>query len=265
MIGMLRMPDDDRWYRLAVGTLVLAAWTALTVWGASPFAGLLNHRGIGEGSALSPTLRLALFVAGWTLMAIAMMLPGSLPLINLFRRLVIGRPDRTGLVARLILAYLGVWALFGAAAYLGDTAVHAAVARLPEAAAVSAWIGVAILLVAGIYQVTPLKHMCLDKCRSPYSFLVEHWRGRRPGWDAVRLGARHGLFCVGCCWTLMLLMFAIGGVNLGWMLAIGAVMAAERAFPWGRRLTVPVGLLLVLCGLGLVYRVPLVVAAFGGS
>jgi predicted metal-binding membrane protein len=263
MMGAIRTPDDVRWYRLSLGALVVAAWIALAAWGASPFAGLLSHREIGRAS-LPLLLRLSIFTGGWMLMTIAMMLPGSLPLINLFRRMVDRRPDRPRLVALLILGYLGVWAVFGVAAYRGDAYVHEAVTRLPAFGAASTWIGVGLLLVAGLYQITPLKQMCLDKCRSPYSFLVEHWRGKLPGRDAFRLGVRHGLFCVGCCWTLMLLMFAIGGANLGWMLALGALMAAERTVRWGRRLTAPVGLLLVLCALGLAYRVPLVVAAFGG-
>src|SRR5579864_1035894 len=263
MIGAVRTADDTRWYSLAVASLAVLAWAALIAWGASPFAGLLDHRGIGEG--VLPISRVVVFVVGWTLMVIAMMLPGSLPLINLFSRMVGGRPGRTGLVVRLIVGYLGVWAIFGGAAFRGDAYVHAAVARFPPAADATQWIGVAILLLAGVYQVTPLKDMCLTKCRSPYLFLAEHWRGKSPARDALALGARHGLFCVGCCWTLMLLMFAVGGVNLGWMLALGALMAAERSFRWGRHLTVPVGAACLLAAIGLVYRVPLIAGVFRGS
>jgi predicted metal-binding membrane protein len=224
---------------------------------------MLDHRGIGEGAL--PLSRVAVFVAGWTLMVVAMMLPGSLPLINLFSMTAARRPGGAGLLTRLILGYLGVWAIFGAAAFCSDAYVHAAAARLPAVAGATQWIGVAILLFAGVYQVTPLKDMCLTKCRSPYLFLAEHWRGKHAASDALRLGARHGLFCIGCCWTLMLLMFAVGGVNLGWMLALGALMAAERSFRWGRHLTIPVGLALILAALGLVYRMPFVTAVFGGS
>lgn len=256
MIASMRTPDDARWYRLSLWALILSAWAALAAWGASPFAGLLSHRGIGEGS-LSPVFRLAVFVLGWLLMTVAMMLPSSLPLVNLFRRLVGGRPDHPGLVLRLVLGYLGVWALFGLLAYLGDIGLHGAVERLPGLAAAAGGIGAGILLAAGVYQFTPLKHTCLEKCRSPYSFLVEHWRGRQAGRDALRLGTRHGLFCVGCCWTVMLLMFAVGGANLGWMLALGAVMAAERATRWGRVLTPPLGAALVIWAvLTLVGKVP---------
>lgn len=245
MIASMRTPDDARWYRLSLWALILSAWAALAMWGASPFAGLLSHRGIGEGS-LSPVFRLGVFVLGWLLMTVAMMLPSSLPLVNLFRRLVGGRPDRPGLVMRLVLGYLAVWALFGLLAYIGDIGLHGAIERLPGLAAAASGIGAGILLAAGVYQFTPLKHACLEKCRSPYSFLVEHWRGRQAGRDALRLGTRHGLFCVGCCWTVMLLMFAVGGANLGWMLALGAVMAAERATRWGRVLTPPLGAALVI-------------------
>jgi predicted metal-binding membrane protein len=149
------------------------------------------------------------------------------------------------LLGLLGLGYLGVWAYFGLLAYLGDGLVHLAVAQVPFLANASNGIAAAILLVAGVYQFTPLKSLCLEKCRSPLSFLISGWSGRRPSRDALRLGIRHGLFCVGCCWTLMLLMFAVGGANLAWMLGLGAVMAAERVTRWGRRLTRPLGVALI--------------------
>ena len=244
MIGAMRIPEDARWYRLSLGALIVLAWAVLWVWGASPFAGLLSHRVVG--GAFSPGLRLAIFVLAWTLMTVAMMLPTSLPLINLFQTVVRHRPDGGRLVRRMILGYLAVWVLFGLAAYVGAVVLHEAVEGIPGLAAAAGGIGAALLLVAGLYQFTPLKHMCLEKCRSPYSFLVEHWRGREAARDAFRLGISHGMFCMGCCWTLMLLMFVIGGANLGWMLALATVMAAERTTRWGRRLAQPVGVALTL-------------------
>jgi predicted metal-binding membrane protein len=244
VIAALRMPRDRRWYRLSVGALVVSAWAALAVWGASPFAGYLSHARIGEDGT-SPTLALIMFSFGWTLMIVAMMLPSSLPLVNLFHRLVITRPDRVRLLLLLGVGYLAVWTVFGLAAYAADIGIHEAV-RLSEPfrdAAGAIW--GATLLLAGVYQFTPLKTMCLEKCRSPYSFLVEHWSGRQPSRDALRLGIRHGLFCLGCCWTLMLVMFAVGAGSLGWMLALGALMGLERTTPAGRRLTRPLGAALV--------------------
>jgi len=241
VIGALRTPGDGRWHRLALAALVVGAWGALALWGASPYADLLDHAAAAE---LSPP-RLAAFVLGWTLMTIAMMLPSSLPLVNLFRRATGQRADAGGLLARLLLGYLAVWALFGLAAYLGDAALHAALAAAPAAAGL---VAPAVVLAAGAYQFTGLKHACLERCRSPYSFLVAHWRGRSPGREALGLGGRHGLFCLGCCWTLMLLLFAVGGMNLGWMLGLAALMGAERATRWGPALTRPVGFALLAWG-----------------
>jgi predicted metal-binding membrane protein len=263
MINALRTPADGRWYRAAVGALVLLAWAVLAAWGASPLAPLLSHRALAGGG---PTvLRLAAFGLGWLVMTVAMMLPGSLPLINLFRALTCGRADRARLTAYLLAGYLGVWSAFGVAAFLADAALHRAVAGSSALAGAAEWLGVVVLLAAGVYQMTPLKDLCLEKCRSPYSFVTEHWHGRQPGGDAVRLGVHHGLFCLGCCWALMLVMFAIGGVNLGWMLVLGAVMLIERTSRWGRRLTAPVGAALILCAAAIVWRVPFVLAAFGSN
>jgi predicted metal-binding membrane protein len=153
--------------------------------------------------------------------------------------------------AMLLVGYLVTWALFGAAAHLADLGLHAAIARSHWLADRSWFLASGTLLLAGAYQFTPLKYFCLDKCRSPYSFVIEHWRGRSPILDALRLGVHHGISCVGCCWSLMLLMFAVGAGNLGWMLVLGAVMAVEKNLPWGRRLSTPLGVLLLAAGAGM--------------
>jgi predicted metal-binding membrane protein len=238
---------DDRLFVAAVGALIGLAWLALWAWGQSPHARYLGHHSLEAvrgGGVLLPV-----FVAGWTVMVVAMMLPSSLPLVTLFRALTRRRPDRRRLTGLLIAGYLAAWALFGLAIYLADLVVHEAVER-------SAWletrawaIGVATLALAGLYQFTPLKRRCLDRCRSPRGFLVEHWRGRRAAPQAFALGAHHGAFCVGCCWSLMLLMFAVGVGNLGWMLALGAAMATEKNAPRGRRLSKPLGAGLIGAGL----------------
>jgi predicted metal-binding membrane protein len=108
------------------------------------------------------------------------------------------------------------------------------------------------LLVAGVYQFTPLKYVCLDKCRSPYSFVVGHWRGRAPQREALGLGLHHGLYCVGCCWSLMLLMFAIGVGSLVWMFVLAIFMGIEKNLAWGRNLSQPVGVVLLAAGLTIV-------------
>jgi predicted metal-binding membrane protein len=244
MFGMIRKETDSRWYLAAISGLMLAAWGALAWWGASPFAGLLDHGQIEHSDLPLPTM-LLVFVLGWTLMTVAMMLPGSMPLIHLFQRMVQGRGNGRQLVTLLIVGYLAVWGLFGWFAYLGDRGLHEMVERSLFLSQHEGYIAAVLLLVAGLYQFTPLKEMCLTECRSPYTFLSVHWHGRTPAQEAFWLGVRHGWFCLGCCWTLMLLMFAIGGVNLGWMLILGAVMAAEKSSRWGRYLTRPLGLALI--------------------
>jgi predicted metal-binding membrane protein len=109
--------------------------------------------------------------------------------------------------------------------------------------------GATVLAIAGVYQFSALKYRCLDACRAPLSFAVEHWRGARDKWQALLLGIRHGVFCVGCCWCLMLLMFVVGTGSVGWMLALGTVMAAEKNLPAGRRFAAPLGAVLLLFAL----------------
>jgi predicted metal-binding membrane protein len=240
--------DARRPFVATLAGLVGVAWLALWLWGNSPYGRLMSHDGIdaaGGGSALALT-----FVAGWTLMIVAMMLPSSLPLVVLFGSLTRRRSDGWLLVALLLLGYLSTWATFGALVHAGDLGLHAA-ARQIDWLGSHAWlIGAATLVAAGLYQFSPLKYRCLEKCRSPLSFITEHWRGRGERGQAFRLGVHHGLFCVGCCWLLMLLMFAVGVGSLGWMLTLGAVMAIEKNMPWGRRLSTPLGALLVAAGLG---------------
>jgi len=244
---------DRRPFLITLVGLVALAWLALVVWGQSPYGRFLSHEALedarlGDGRYLATLL---LFVAGWSTMTVAMMLPTSLPLVLLFRRLTRRRLDGGLLVTLLIAGYLSTWVAFGAVAHIGDLAVHGAIERarwLEE----NAWVlGAGTLALAGLYQFAPLKYHCLDKCRSPFSFIVEHWHGEGEATQAFRLGVHHGIFCVGCCWSLMLLMFAVGVGNVGWMLALGAVMGVEKNMPWGRRLSAPLGVALLAWGLSL--------------
>ncbi len=246
--------DNRRHFTVLLLGLVALAWAALLVWGGSPYARFLDHgelAGAGLEVSIESAAVSALFVGGWVVMTIAMMLPTSLPLITMFQRVVSRREDRTLLWLLLLAGYVVVWAGFGLAAHSGDRVLHAGVDEWPWLAENSWSIGALTLVVAGVYQFTPLKYMCLDKCRSPLSFITEHWSGRGERAAAFRLGVHHGLFCVGCCWSLMLLMFALGIGSVGWMLGLGAVMAIEKNMPWGRRLSAPLGVLLVTAGIAL--------------
>jgi len=232
--------------------LIALAWAALFIWERSPYGRYLNHaelEGISQSGGATPILlQAALYVAGWTLMTAAMMLPTSLPLIEIFRRLTQERADRTVLAMLVIGGYLAVWLAFGVGAHVFDLGLHEAFDR-------STWLqtntwafGAGPLLLAGAFQFTSLKYRCLDKCRAPFSFVMHYWHRGATWTQAFLLGGYHGAFCVGCCWALMLLMFAVGTGNVGWMLVLGAVMAIEKNMPWGRRLSAPLGALLLSWG-----------------
>lgn len=250
--------DDRRVFTALLATLIAVCWLALSIWSVSPYAPYLNHT-ILEELPSAPNneyiLLLLVFVIGWTLMTLAMMLPTSLPLITLFHRMTRSRENRARLIALLIAGYLVVWILFGALAHVGDLLVHGIVHNVNWLEAHTWLISATILAVAGIYQFTPLKYACLDRCRSPLSFIVEHWQGRQEQRQSFWLGMHHGLFCLGCCWSLMLLMFAVGVGNVAWMLLLGVVMAVEKNMPWGRRLSAPLGAVLLVSS---------VVVALGG-
>ena len=226
-----------------LAAVVGLAWFSLWVWGRSPYARFLEHDALASVSREDAAL-LGFFLAGWTLMVFAMMLPTSLPLITLFHRMVRERAERLRLVFLLVVGYIAVWAGFGALVHVADLALHQGIYWAPALDTSDRAIGSTILILAGVYQFTPLKRHCLDKCRSPLSFIAGHWHGAAASRQAFRLGFDHGLYCLGCCWSLMLLMFAVGSGNIGWMLALGAIMAVEKNLPWGRRLSSPLGIAL---------------------
>jgi len=234
-----------------MGMLIALAWLILWAWEASPYGRYLNHGELadidlkGVGGVMTTAI---LYVVGWTLMTVAMMLPTTLPVLDIFNRLTIRRPDHLQLVTLVVVGYLGVWLAFGIIAHIADLVLHEAFEHISWLQA-NAWVfGAGPLLLAGVFQFTPLKHRCLEKCRTPFSFVMQRWRGSHERTHAFLLGVHHGAFCVGCCWALMFLMFAVGTGNVGWMLILGAVMAIEKNLPWGRRLSAPLGFALLLWG-----------------
>jgi len=228
-----------------MGSLVGSAWIALWIWGRSPYGRYLGHEQLAELGAGSLLLPVSLYLVGWTLMTVAMMLPTALPLLEIFHRLTARRQDQWQLLALLVAGYLGVWIGFGIAAHGGDWLLHEIVERSSWLESRAWLIGAGTLLLAGGFQFSRLKYRCLEKCRAPLSFVTEYWHGRNERRNAFLLGINHGLFCVGCCWALMLLMFAVGVGNVAWMLLLGTVMAAEKNFSWGRTLSAPLGVALL--------------------
>jgi predicted metal-binding membrane protein len=210
---------------------IVVAWALAISAEAGGTAGLLRHDALIQGS-LPLVVALGVSLLAWQAMVVAMMIPSSLPLIGLFTRVSRTQSRGHATMAAFLGGYALVWTAFGAAAFLFDVAVHASVDAWPWLRSHDWLIGGAVLVVAGVFQFTPLKYACLDSCRGPESFLLRHYdRGVRP---ALRLGLRHGAFCVGCCWALMLVMFAVGVANLVWMAALTAVMVHEKTRPTGR-------------------------------
>jgi predicted metal-binding membrane protein len=239
----LRVPRRDR--AILTGSLVgltVLAWLTLWLWESSPYGGYLHHDAAGP----SPIVAGALFALGWVLMIVAMMLPSSVPLVVTFGALVARRRHPTRLVALLLLGYLAIWAAFGVMAWVLDRGVHAAVALIPPLAEHPQLIVGTTLLVAGLWQFSPLRDRCLDECRSPLGFVMNRWRGIAEQREALLMGLAHGAFCIGCCWSLMLVMFGVGLSSPSAMLMLGGLTAIEKNLPQGRRLTRPLGVVLVL-------------------
>jgi len=224
---------------------ILGGWAfvvAAELWGAGH---ALHHDTLIE-SGLPRWAALALFLAAWQAMIAAMMLPSSLPLIALFSRAAANQPHPRRAFAAFIGGYAAVWSLFGAVAFIGDIGVH-------QAADAWLWlrerpwlISGSTLLLAGAFQFSSLKDRCLRECRRPEAFLVGRYARGLPA--AFRTGWEHGLFCLGCCWALMLLMFATGVANLAWMGALTLVMVIEKTARAGERAVRVIGVVLLLLG-----------------
>ena len=245
--------DNRPYFAPLLAAMIALAWLTLVVWGESPYSRYLNHSQLGEielGLNWDTAGLMSVFVIGWTVMTFAMMLPTSLPLMSMFRRMTERREDSGLLLALVVAGYVLIWAAFGLVAHLGDAALHAGVHHWHWLSDNSWTISGATIVLAGAYQFTRLKYKCLDKCRSPLSFITEHWTGSSQRMGSFKLGIHHGIFCVGCCWSMMLLMFAVGTGNLAWMLVLAAVMAVEKNASWGRRLSAPLGVVLIVAGVG---------------
>jgi predicted metal-binding membrane protein len=214
-------------------------------------------------SAGSFWLAFALFLIAWQAMIAAMMLPSSLPLVRLFNLASSGAPARRRAMAGLLTGYALIWTAFGAAAFAGDALLHRLIADNAELRA-HKWIIVAgLLALAGVVQFTPLKARCLTECRHPAAFLMRHYRRGAAG--GFMLGRRHGLFCVGCCWALMLVMFVAGAASLTWMGGLTVLMVYEKTAARGA-IAVPIaGIALLAAAAVVLVHPPWLPATLGGG
>jgi len=207
-----------------------------------------------DTGAWSITALVALFLM-WTEMMVAMMIPSAAPMILTFatvnrRRREQDRPYvSTGI---FLLGYIIVWTLFSIVAALAQWFLHAKALISPMMVSTSPRLGGALLITAGVFQWTPLKNSCLTRCRSPLSFLMTQWREGKQG--ALTMGLTHGMYCAGCCWFLMALLFVAGVMNLWWIALIAILVLVEKVAPRGLFVEKTVGALLIVWGVWMLYR-----------
>jgi predicted metal-binding membrane protein len=236
------------------------AWAVALLAEVSGTAQTLHHDSLIEGG-LPLWVALLLFLAAWQAMVAAMMLPSSLPLIRLYDAVAVRREGTAPARAAFVGGYAAVWTVFGALAFLGDVGVHRTVDAVPALSQRPWLIAGSVLAVAGAFQFSHLKEQCLSKCRQPGPYLLARYR--RGAAAGFRLGFGHGLFCLGCCWALMLVMFAAGVAVLWWMAALTAVMVYEKTARHGPLLTPIVGIALLALA-ALTFATPWVSAVLGG-
>jgi len=176
---------------------------------------------------------LGAILAMWLVMMVAMMLPSAAPMLLLFaatqrERAASGEPAT---VLAFAGGYLLVWGGFSVAAATLQAALQQSMLLSNDLAMVGGWLPAVVLALAGVYQLTPLKHACLVRCRSPLAFLLSRWRDGIGG--ALGMGLRHGVFCLGCCWALMALLFVVGVMNLAWIAILALFVLAEKVLPDG--------------------------------
>ena len=226
--------------RLIVASGV-ALLVALSWWFLATGAGM-GGGGMGEGMAMAPP-PLGAVVLMWWLMMFAMMLPSAAPTILLYGRVRQMRGSDAAIAQTWIFlaGYLAIWLLFAVAAAAGQQMLSGGAMMLADER-----LATGVLIAAGAYQLSPLKSACLRQCRSPAQFLSRHWRPGAIG--ALRLGALHGAYCVGCCWLLMTLLFVGGIMNFAWIAALTLIVGVEKLLPGGEWLGRIAGVALIAWG-----------------
>ena len=194
------------------------------------------------------------FLIGWAIMLTAMMLPSEILYVKVYATLLEGgiekqheQVDRFTCVTYFIAGYGIAWIVYGIIAFILDAVVRESTFDFIAWHRTGSMLAGSVLFLAGVYQVSSLKHACLTHCRSPLSYFARNWRHGRCG--SLRMGLSHGFVCVGCCWALMGVMFAVGSMSLIWMGFLTFLMFAEKIFPFGHQLTIPIAAFLWVMGI----------------
>lgn len=228
--------------------LTLAAW-AFLIWFPPPMQG-------GQGIGLTMGLSAGLFLAVWLIMMVAMMFPSASPMIMMFSRIYEGKRNQGQTFVPtwlFISAYLLIWLAFGVLAYAVAFAVQELSRTSPALAENAERAGGILLILGGLYQLSPLKQACLTKCRTPLGFLMGSWR--EGYWGSFRMGLEHGLYCLGCCWLLFVILFPLGIMNVAAMAVLALLIYAEKSLPFGTQIAYAAAIVLIAYGI-LVIAVP---------
>ena len=234
----------------SLAAVTLLSWIYLIVLGLQMSQGDMSLMGMGTMKAIGnmagsmamdpqpwSIATFVLMLVMWWVMMIGMMIPSAAPMILVYARVQRKRHPDESLMSRssiFTLGYAVAWLGFALIATLLQWALSEAALLSPMMASTSRYLGAAIFLAAGLYQLTPLKHVCLAHCRTPIHFLTTHWRNGRVG--VLRMGVDHGTYCVGCCWFLMAMLFFGGVMNLLWVGAIAIFVMVEKLMPRGQLL-----------------------------
>lgn len=216
--------------------LVLAAlaWGLIVSHARRADDGMVMDHGMATGVTMG--MGAPLFLAMWMAMMVAMMFPTAAPMILMFARIATGKQRRRQPFVPtwvFIAGYLVVWAIFGVLAYLLAVGAGRVAEESMWLMDQAARLGGLVLVLAGLYQLSPLKHACLAKCRSPLAFVLQSWRDGYGG--AFRMGLEHGLYCLGCCWLLFVILFPLGVMNIAAMALITILIFAEKSWSMGRQ------------------------------
>jgi len=233
--------------------LIALAWTYLVHLDHQMSAGMEHDRMMADmGMTMDMPWSAAdvLFTfAMWAVMMVGMMTASAAPVILLFAAMQAGRgaPRVPLVVIAFGAGYLLVWTAFSAGAALAQWALHQAAMLSPAMTTSSASLGGAILIAAGVYQLTPFKRACLTHCRGPLGFLMSRWRSGTAG--ALRMGIEHGTYCLGCCWALMCVLFVVGVMNLVWVAAMTIFVLVEKIVPMGAFVARVAGVAMIAAGM----------------
>lgn len=250
---------------LAIAGLVGLAWYYLVSM-ASDMSAMGTGGKMSMGDMASPSMPMTaawsaenfiMVAVMWAVMMVGMMLPSAAPMIMMFttvnrRKRDLGRAPASSF--QFVGGYIAAWVLFSVAATALQWGLQSLSLLTPMMNTNSAYLGGGLFIAAGIYQLTPLKHVCLRHCRSPLHFILHRWRDGALG--AFRMGAEHGAYCLGCCWFMMALLFVLGVMNIAWIAGLAALVMAEKVFPKGAWLARAGGVAMLGYGVYLVLLAP---------